>query len=116
MVRLRSVDVMSCAKVYGILHMAIGVLVGLFLVLIGLVGFAAAPGRQKFGMIGMIVVAALSPFVYGVLGFILGAIGALFYNWVASAIGGIQMELEAVPAPKYASQQPNPSPSPDAAP
>jgi hypothetical protein len=105
MVRLRSVDVMSCAKVYAILHMAIGILVGLFLVLIGLAGFAVAPGQRKFGMLGMIVVAALSPFVYGIVGFVVGAIGALLYNWIASAVGGIRMELEAVPAPSIAIQQ-----------
>ncbi len=110
MVRLRSVDVMSCAKVYAILHMAIGILFGLFLVLIGLVGLAAAPGHQKLGMVGMIVVAALSPFLYGILGFILGAIGALLYNWIASAVGGIQMELEAVPAPHISAPQPAPAP------
>lgn len=111
MVRLRSFDVMSCAKIYGILHMAIGILVGLFLVVIGLVGFATASGHQKFGMVGIIVIAALSPFVYGIIGFILGAIGALLYNWVASAIGGIQMELEAVPERYVAAQQPPPAPS-----
>jgi hypothetical protein len=109
MVRLRSVDVMSCAKIYAILHMAIGILVGLFLVLIGLVGFAAAPGHPKFGMVGMLVVAALSPFVYGIFGFIFGAIGALLYNWIASAVGGIQMELEAVPTPYIAPPQPPPA-------
>jgi len=99
MVRLRSVDVMSCAKIYGVLHMAIGVLIGLLFVLIGLIGLAAAPGQQKFGVIGMLVFAALSPFLYGAFGFVIGAVGALLYNWVASAIGGIQMELETVPPP-----------------
>ena len=47
MVRLRSVDVVSCAKTYGILHVAFGVLVALVLVLIGLVGFAAAPANRS---------------------------------------------------------------------
>lgn len=97
MVRLRSIDVLSCAKLYGVLHVAFGVLFGLFFVFIGLVGLAAAPGHQKFGMIGVLVFAALAPFLYGALGFVIGAIGALLYNWIASAIGGIQMELEAVP-------------------
>lgn len=106
MVRLRSVDVISCAKIYGVLHMAIGVLIGLLFVLIGLIGLAAVPGQQKFGMIGLLIFAALSPFLYGAMGFVLGAIGALLYNWVASAIGGIQMELEAVPAPYVAPTAP----------
>jgi hypothetical protein len=97
MVRIRSVDVISCAKIYGILHMAIGVVVALVLVLVGLVGLAAAPGQQKFGMIGVLIFAALSPFLYGAIGFVMGAIGALLYNWIASAVGGIQMELETAP-------------------
>jgi len=57
--------------------MAIGVLIGLLFVLIGLIGLAAAPGQQKFGMIGMLIFAALSPFLYGAFGFVIGAVGAL---------------------------------------
>lgn len=98
MVRLRSVDVISCAKVYGILHVAVGILIAVMFVFIGLIGFAAAPGQQKLGMIGILIVAALAPFLYGAIGFVVGALMALFYNWVASTIGGIKMELEAVPA------------------
>jgi hypothetical protein len=97
MVRLRSVGVLSCAKIYGILHVAIGILFGLFFVLIGMVGLAASPAQPKLGMIGILVIAALSPFIYGALGFVVGALGALLYNWIASSIGGIEMELEAVP-------------------
>ena len=48
-------------------------------------------------MIGILCIAALSPFLYGALGFVIGAVGALLYNWIASAIGGIEMELQAVP-------------------
>jgi hypothetical protein len=108
MVRLRSVDVLSLARIYGILHMAIGVVVALFLVLIGLVGFAATPGQQKFGMIGVLVFAALSPFLYGLFGFIIGALMALLYNWVAGSVGGIKMELEAVAEPQVVPPSPAP--------
>ena len=97
MVRLRSVGVLSCAKIYGVIHMALGILFGLFFVLIAMVGLAAAPAQQKIGMIGILIIAALSPFIYGALGFVVGALGALLYNWIASAIGGIEMELQAVP-------------------
>lgn len=107
MVRLRSVGVLSCAKIYGIVHMALGILFGVFFILIGVVGLAAAPSQQKLGMIGILVIAALSPFIYGALGFVIGAVGALLYNWIASAIGGLEMELDAAHAPYMA-----PAPSP----
>ena len=48
MVRLRSVGVLSCAKIYGVIHMALGILFGLFFVLIGLVGLAASPGNRSW--------------------------------------------------------------------
>ena len=108
MVRLRSVGVLSCAKIYGVINMAIGILIALFLVLIGLAGLAVAPGQQKLGMIGMLVLVALSPFFYGAVGFVMGAVGALLYNWIASALGGIEMELEAAP-PHYSVAPTQPS-------
>jgi len=112
MVRLRSVGVLSCAKIYGIVHMALGILFGLFFVLIGLVGLAAAPAQQKLGMIGILIIAALSPFIYGALGFVIGAVGALLYNWIASTIGGIEMELETVQVPTVNPAAPPPAPGP----
>jgi hypothetical protein len=113
MVRLRSVDVISCAKIYGILNFVIGILFGIFFVLIGLIGLAAAPGQQKFGMIGVLFFAAIAPFLYGALGFVMGAISALLYNWIASIVGGIKMELETVPIPQFV--PPSPPPTADAA-
>ena len=56
----------------------------------------------------MLIFAALSPFLYGAIGFVLGALMALFYNWVASAVGGIKMELQAVPEPRVAPASPAP--------
>jgi hypothetical protein len=113
MVRLRSVDVISCAKIYGILNFVIGILFGIFFVLIGLIGLAAAPGQQKFGMIGMLFFAAIAPFLYGALGFVMGAISALLYNWIASIVGGIKMELETVSIPQFV--PPSSPPAADAA-
>lgn len=97
MVRLRSVGVLSCARVSAILHGALGVLVSLLVAIAGLAGTAATPSPPKLGMIGILIVAAIMPFFYALLGFVFGALSALLYNWVASAIGGIEMELEAVP-------------------
>jgi hypothetical protein len=97
MVRLRSVGVVSCAKISAILHGAMGVLVALVVVIAGLAGLAATPSPQKLGILGILIVAAIMPFFYALLGFLFGALSALLYNWSASAIGGIEMELQAVP-------------------
>ena len=51
-------------------------------------------------MIAILLIAALSPFVYGAIGFVVGALMALLYNWVAASVGGIKMELETVPQPQ----------------
>jgi hypothetical protein len=64
-------------------------------VLVDLVSLAAADGQHKLGMVAFLIIAVLSPFIYGAVGFVGGAIGAL-YNWIASLIGGIEMELEAI--------------------
>ena len=112
MVRLRSVGVLSCAKISAILHAAIGVLAALVVVLVGVVGLAAAPAQQKLGMVGLLIMAAMMPFLYAGMGFLFGGLWGLIYNWSASAIGGIEMELEAVPAAFAPAQAPAANPLP----
>ncbi len=48
------------------------------------------PGILGMGL-GLIVMA---PIMYGVMGFIVGVIGAFFYNIVAGWVGGIEVEVE----------------------
>ena len=56
--------------------MALGILIAIFLVLIGLAGFAAAPGQQKLDRVAFLVIAALSPFIYGVIGLVAAGLSA----------------------------------------
>lgn len=49
---------------------------------------AAAVASIMFGM------GILMPVIYGVMGFIIGVIGAAVYNLVARWIGGIELEVE----------------------
>ncbi len=102
MFRLRSVGVLSCAKIFTLIHGAIGVLIGFILLLFGVVGAAIVPGQQKFGMFGMIVAAVLAPLFYAAFGFVAGAMWAWVYNLVAQSIGGLELQLDAVPMPTYA--------------
>ena len=53
-------------------------------------GMAAGGGGIVFGLGFMIAV----PIVYGLIGFVFGAIGALIYNLFAGMVGGIEIEVE----------------------
>ena len=46
----------------------------------------------------LLVFGILAPFLYGAMGFVFGAIGAWIYNLIAKRLGGIEIQLEAVPA------------------
>jgi hypothetical protein len=96
---LKRIGVLSMAKIAGILYAAIGVLVGLLFAFISsLAGMAGAhmnpdmPGwfAPMFG-VGAIV---FLPVIYGVMGFITGALGAAIYNLFSGMIGGVELELE----------------------
>jgi hypothetical protein len=96
---LKRIGVLSMAKIAGILYAAIGVVMGLFFAAIssfmGMAGAHMNPDMPSwlgplFG-VGAIV---LAPLLYGVMGFIGGAIGALVYNLFSSLVGGLELELE----------------------
>jgi hypothetical protein len=75
---------------YGIL----GLIAGVFCSLIALAGISFAPHtRMPFvGAMGLFAV-ILCPIVYGIIGGIAAAIGALIYNLASSWVGGLQVEI-----------------------
>ena len=93
MYQLRSVDVMACAKILGVLHACLGLV---FVPLFFVVGLAGTIFGQKEGSLPGILLIFFSIFIpvfYGVMGFIMGALGSWLYNAIAKRIGGIQMDL-----------------------
>jgi len=95
---IRRFGVMSVAKMYGLLMfifgLVFGVIYGLFLILFGAAmtaasgeGMGAAVSGGSTVVIGLGMMIGL-PIFYGVLGFIMGAIGALIYNVLAGIVGG----------------------------
>ena len=106
MFRLRSVGVLSSAKILAVIQGAIGIVIGFIFLIFALVGAAFMPAQQRLGMIGMIVVAVLMPVFYGVIGFVMGAVWAAVYNLAAGSIGGIELQLDAVVVPTYAPPAP----------
>ena len=102
---IRRFGVISVAKMYGLLMflfgLIFGVIYGLILIVFGAAISAMGPGRDAaaggVGTVAMGVGMMIGlPLFYGILGFIMGAIGALIYNAVSGIIGGIKFELEGV--------------------
>ena len=96
---LKRLGVLSVAKFAGVFYAGVGLLVGvLFAGLSSIAGMAGASMHDMPGWIGpMFGVGAivLLPLLYGVLGFIFGAVAAGVYNIFSGIIGGIEVELVA---------------------
>jgi hypothetical protein len=72
-------------------------LFGALVTLISVVGGALIPNDEPSGMMGAFFGAAaivILPIFYGVLGFLASLVGAALYNIIASAIGGIEVEVQ----------------------
>jgi hypothetical protein len=93
MYTIKSIGVISTAKLMGLCYFACGLLLSPLFLLIGFLQQLAGT-RAPLGAIAGVAFAVILPFVYGSIGFISGAVGALVYNLFANWVGGIKMELE----------------------
>lgn len=103
--RLRSVDVMSAAKVSAVIYAAMALIMVPFFLIAALVGaFSASGASSTYGLglglgLGLLFV-LLTPVLYALIGFISGAIGAALYNFAAGRFGGgVVVDLEAIAPP-----------------
>lgn len=96
MTKIKKVGVLSMAKFHALLFAIIGLLAGLFIASLGpLFSAASKITGQSFPFTGLGVLAIIIlPIVYGIMGFVGGAIAAVIYNLIARWIGGIEVELE----------------------
>lgn len=94
---IKSVGVLSVAKILGLMYACMGLIFAPLFLLIGVV--AAAAGQRNNPMAGIFTVgiALLLPVFYGVIGFTAGLIGALLYNLFARWVGGFELEIEVRP-------------------
>jgi hypothetical protein len=105
--RIKSVGVLSCAKMLGVLYGCMGLLFIPFALIAGLAGMATQQARGSNLAAGAIsgavlmVFGILAPFLYGTMGFVFGAIGAWIYNLIAKRLGGIEIQLEAAPVTSF---------------
>ena len=96
MYSLRSVDVWSCAKIVGAIYGCFGLLFLPIFLMGGLFSSIFGLGSQSTVST---VIAFLAPILYGVSGYVFGAISAWLYNVFARRFGGIQVELKDLLAP-----------------
>ncbi|HKZ45086.1 MAG TPA: hypothetical protein VJ343_00075 [archaeon] len=96
MQELKSVDMMSYAKISGAIGAIGGFVLGVIVALFAGVGVGLMYEMPGAGLVGGAVgIAAIIifPIMYAVIGFVSAAVGALLYNFVASKIGGVKIEL-----------------------
>ena len=94
MYTLRSVGILSCAKIMGAIYGCLGLI---FVPMFLLVGLASVMfGKNSDSMSGFVTLALclLLPIFYGAMGFVMGAFSAWLYNIFARWLGGIQMDLK----------------------
>lgn len=92
MVVLKKVGVLSIAKIQSILMIVIGFFLGIFYAII-----AASVDKTEYATDPLVMLGwwsiILMPIIYGIMGFVIGAIGAWLYNLIAKKIGGVEIEL-----------------------
>lgn len=95
-IEIRKYDVMSMAKMMGVMGVIMGFIIGVIIAVIAAsLGAAASEvGVSTFGFAAGLGVLAIIvvPIMYGIMLFVTGAIGAIIYNFIAEKIGGITFE------------------------
>ena len=98
---ITKMGVLSLGKLMGLMYAGIGLLFGVLYALFAIVGGGAmlAMGGGSEGalgggmMIGLGIGAVIVlPIFYGLLGFIIGLLSALFFNVAAKYAGGLEIE------------------------
>ena len=96
--RILSVSVVQAGLVLGGLYALISLIISVFLVVFGLIAMVVGSGSGDAtaafgGVIGMMIIAVILPFVYGAFGFVGGVIVAAVYNLIAKMTGGIEVTV-----------------------
>ena len=91
MQEVKSIDVMSLAKIKAIFGIVVGLVYG---IIFGI--FSASIGVSK-GVTGLevfgVALIVIAPIIFGIMAFIMAAGVALLYNFFAEKVGGIQLIL-----------------------
>jgi len=97
---IREFGVVSVGKVLGITYACMGLLIGAIFALVSVLGGFAGmlnEGGAAAGFAGMFIGAGavfVLPIFYGLLGGLMGMLGALIYNVAARVVGGIEVTFD----------------------
>jgi hypothetical protein len=101
--RIKKLGILSVAKMQGVMGLVIGLIIGviygLIIIAYSLLGASILKGNSSLAVggggvvVGIVAMIAI-PIIYGIIGFIGGAIGALLYNLFAGMVGGVEIEVE----------------------
>jgi hypothetical protein len=91
MQEIKSVDIVSWAKIHALFGIVSGLIYGVIVALFSsAIGTARGmPGLGALGLLSIIVF----PIMFAIIAFLMGAIMALLYNFFADKVGGIQINL-----------------------
>lgn len=107
MFRLKSIGVMSAAKISAVLYGGLALVFVPFLLLMAAVMSASSSAIPNAPSPALFVVfAVIALFFYAAMGFVAGAIAAFIYNLAAGWIGGLELHFEGAPPPLAFAQPP----------
>ena len=86
MVRIKSLNSASLAKVLGLMYLIMAILFSPFVLLMA--------STDGLGLAGGVFIAILLVLFYGIAGGIAGFLIGTIYNLIANKFGGIEMEIE----------------------
>jgi len=99
---IKSIGILSCAKINAAVYGALGLLFMPIFLLAALAGAFAGPRNNPLaGALG-VVFALVMPVFYAAMGFVTGLLGSLIYNLFAKWLGGIEIELQPPLSPAVA--------------
>ncbi len=88
---IKKIGILSAAKIQGIFGFIMGILAGLTYAYVGML-MVGTTGLKSIMFSPLAIV--IAPIMYGIGGFIFGALAAWIYNMCAKWIGGLEIELK----------------------
>lgn len=85
---------LSLAKIQGLIGAVMGLLVGIMFAFMGVINALLGTEGAGLGIVLSFAMIIFAPIIYGVMGFVSGAIVAWVYNVCADKIGGLEIDLK----------------------